>query len=329
MDRIEIVALSERVKNGFLISEKDALCLAKAKDKDVLYDCANEIRKHFCGSVMDLCSITNAKSGKCSENCAWCSQSAYHQSKIDIYPLVERQRAVREALESARQGVGRHSLVTSGKRIRMEELEPFLEIFREIQNNCSIGLCASMGLLSRDALQRLKDVGITKYHCNLETAPSFFAKVCSTHSLDEKIQTIRDAQAIGLEVCSGGIIGLGESMAERVELALLLRELGILSIPINILNPIAGTALEAMTPLSEDEVLTTIALFRFINPRAYLRFAGGRLLIRAYQARALNAGINASIVGDMLTTVGSGIAEDLRDFAEAGLTVPSGEATRS
>jgi adenosylmethionine-8-amino-7-oxononanoate aminotransferase/biotin synthase len=320
MSSIDVVALATQVKNGYLITEQEALALASTTEKAVLYDSANSIREHFCGSVMDLCSITNAKSGKCSENCAWCSQSAWHKSKIEIYAMVEHQRAVSEAVANAKQGVLRHSLVASGKRVTLEEVDQFISIYRDIRSKCKISLCASMGLLTREALERLKAAGVTKYHCNLETAPSFFSKVCSTHSIEEKIQTIRDAQSVGLEVCSGGIIGMGETMAQRVELAFLLRAIGIVSIPINILNPIAGTTLENASPLNEEEVLTTIALFRFINPQAYLRFAGGRLLIRAYQTRALRAGINASIVGDMLTTVGSGVEDDLRDFSASGFT---------
>jgi biotin synthase len=223
-------------------------------------------------------------------------------------------------VNNAGRGVLRHSLVTSGKRVTDGELDELIGIFQAIRAKCSIELCGSMGLITRQQLQRLKDVGLTRYHCNLETAPSYFGQVCTTHTIEEKLETIRNAQAVGLEVCSGGIIGMGESMAQRIELALLLRSLGIRSIPINLLNPIAGTALQDAAPLSEDDVLTTIALFRFINPKAYLRFAGGRLLIRHYQDRALHAGINAAIVGDMLTTVGGGIADDLRDFSAAGFT---------
>jgi biotin synthase len=320
MNANAIVELKVKIKAGYLVDEATALSLSQTADKSTLYAAANEIREHFCGSHLDLCSITNAKSGRCSENCKWCSQSAWHHTKIEIYPLVEKTRAVDEAVNNAGRGVLRHSLVTSGKRVTDGELDELIGIFQAIRAKCSIELCGSMGLITRQQLQRLKDVGLTRYHCNLETAPSYFGQVCTTHTIEEKLETIRNAQAVGLEVCSGGIIGMGESMAQRIELALLLRSLGIRSIPINLLNPIAGTALQDAAPLSEDDVLTTIALFRFINPKAYLRFAGGRLLIRHYQDRALHAGINAAIVGDMLTTVGGGIADDLRDFSAAGFT---------
>lgn len=321
MNTSEIQKLTEQIKAGYKITETEAQQLASCSDKTALYKAADELRKHFCGNKMDLCSITNAKSGRCSENCKWCSQSAWHKTDVAIYPMVDKQQAVREAVSNNKKGVIRHSLVTSGRAVSNSELDELLEIYAGIKHETQIELCASMGLLNREQLQRLAQAGIKQYHCNLETAPSYFPQVCTTHSIEEKIQTIRWAQEIGLSVCSGGIMGMGETMSQRIELAFTLRELGILSIPINILNPIEGTELQGSTPLSEEDVLTTISLFRFINPQAYLRFAGGRLLIRSYQEKALRAGINASIVGDMLTTIGSNIEEDLRDFRKAGFEV--------
>lgn len=321
MEISEINNLKERIKQGYAISETEATQLAQTANKQALYDAADDLRKFFCGNKMDLCSITNAKSGRCSENCKWCSQSAWHQTSVEIYPMVDKHQAVREAVSNGKKGVIRHSLVTSGRAVTNDELAELLSIYNSISSETNIELCASMGLLTKDQLQKLKENGIKQYHCNLETAPSYFPQVCTTHTIEEKIETIRWAQEIGLSVCSGGIIGMGETMEQRIELAFALRKLGIKSIPVNVLNPIEGTALAGSAPLSEDEVLTTIALFRFINPQAYLRFAGGRLLIRSYQERALRAGINASIVGDMLTTIGSNIEEDLRDFKKAGFEV--------
>ena len=318
MKEVEIKNLMEKVKKNHRVTEEEAIALSKTTNKQTLYDCANEIREHFCGNRMDLCSITNAKSGKCSEDCKWCSQSAWHNTNAEVYPVVDKQRAVDEAVNNAKQGVIRHSLVTSGRTVTDKELDQFIDIFDGIKQSCNIQLCASMGLLNKNQLARLKQTGISHYHCNLETAPSYFKSMCSTHSIDEKIATIKDAQATGLSVCSGGIIGMGETMEQRIELAFTLRDLGVKSIPVNILNPIEGTALQGRQILNEEEVLTTIALFRFINPDAFLRFAGGRLLIRHFQDKALKAGINASIVGDMLTTIGSNIEEDLRDFSKAG-----------
>ena len=177
-----------------------------------------------------------------------------------------------------------------------------------------------MGLLKREQLQRLKEAGIDRYHCNLETSRRYFGELCSTHTTDEKMATIRAAREVGMEVCSGGIIGMGETMEDRVDLALLLRELEVKSIPINILNPIPGTPLEGMPPLSEEEVLTTIAMFRFIHPDAYLRFAGGRALIAHIEEKAIRTGINAAIVGDLLTTVGSKVQEDRIKIQQLGFS---------
>ena len=171
-------------------------------------------------------------------------------------------------------------------------------------------------------MSRLKDeVGIEHYHCNLETAPSYFKELVTTHTIDEKIETIKIAQSLGIKICSGGIIGMGENMGHRVELAIMLQELGVQSIPLNLLNAVEGTPLEGTEMLSEEEILTSIAMFRFLNPKANLRFAGGRMQIRDFQDKALHAGISAALTGDYLTTIGSNIDEDIRDFKNAGFTI--------
>ena len=318
MDEHQIIAITQKVKKGYLITFDEALKLTKTNKKEILYECANNIRKQLCGNKIDLCSIVNAKSGKCSENCKWCSQSAFHKTNIEIYPIVEKNLAVNEAISNAKQGVLRFSLVSSGRTATDTELDKYIAIYNEIRTKSDINLCASMGLLTKPQLQKLKDAGITHYHCNLETAPSYFPKLCTTHTIAEKIQTIKWSQELGINTCSGGIIGMGETMEQRIELAFALREIGATSIPINVLNPIEGTALQDTKPLSEEEILTTIAIFRFINPKAFLRFAGGRLLIRHFQDKALKAGINASIVGDMLTTLGSSIQDDINIFRKEG-----------
>ncbi|MFR7810614.1 MAG: biotin synthase BioB [Butyricimonas faecihominis] len=177
-----------------------------------------------------------------------------------------------------------------------------------------------MGLLTREQLKRLKDAGITRYHCNLETSRRYFSTLCTSHTMDEKIETIRHALELGMEVCSGGIIGMGETIEDRVDLALTVRELGVKSIPMNVLNPIPGTPLEGAAPLTDEEVLTTVAVFRFINPDALLRFAGGRALIAHIEEDAIRAGINSAIVGDLLTTIGSKVIEDMEKVKRLGFT---------
>ncbi len=317
-----IEALKQKVINLQNISHQEAMALSKITEKEKLYQAADEIRKHFCNDVIDLCSITNAKSGKCTQDCKWCSQSIHHKSDIEEYEIVDSKQAVKEAVESAKQGVSRHSLVISGRKASNKTLDGLIPIYREISEQSSIGLCASMGLITEEQMQRLKDEGnVGHYHCNIETGPSFFSSLVSTHTIAEKIKTIKIAQKIGLKVCSGGIIGMGESMEQRIEMAFTIRELDIKSIPINILQPIKGTALENIAALSEDEILTTISIFRFINPDAHLRFAGGRVQIKEFQHKALRAGISAALTGDYLTSTGSNIQEDIKDFANAGFKI--------
>ncbi len=321
MKKDEIINLEKKIIVGNKINFDEALKLSTTKHKYTLYNSANNIRKHFCSNKFELCSITNAKSGLCSEDCKWCSQSAHNNSQIDIYKIIDSEIAVEHATRSVNCKVSKHSLVTSGRKVNNTDLESLINIYDKIKQNTNIGLCASMGLLNKEQLIELKNAGVENYHCNLETAPSHFRNLCTTHTIDEKIETLKLAQEIGLNTCSGGIIGMGETFKQRIELAFTLRDLNIKSIPINILNPIKGTKLYGIKQISEEEVLTSIALFRFINPDAMLRFAGGRLLIQDYQHKALKAGINASIVGDLLTTLGSTVKDDIKNFEDAGFSI--------
>jgi biotin synthase len=321
MTKTEIDLIKNRILGLIPVTPEEALSLSQTAEIDYLCRSANEIRKHFSGNFFDLCSITNARSGKCPEDCKWCSQSAFHHTDIEIYDLVDKEAAVQQARNNYSKGVHKYSLVTSGRTVTDQELDQLIDIYREIRKDNPIHLCASMGLLNKQQLQKLKDNGIIHYHCNLETAPSFFPELCSTHLMEEKFQTIRWAKEVGLEICSGGIIGMGETMKQRIELAFELKKLNTKSIPLNFLNPIAGTALENAKPLTDNEILVTIALFRFINPEAMIRFAGGRNIILHFEEKALNAGINAALVGDLLTTIGKNIDEDLQSFINAGLDI--------
>ncbi|MCG8697286.1 MAG: biotin synthase BioB [Bacteroidales bacterium] len=318
---IDIHNLKNKVLGGYKVTYDEGVELTKHPNKEELYKAADEIRQAFCGNKMDLCSITNAKSGKCPQNCKWCSQSKFAKSNIEEYEIVDKEEAMKQVMESEANGVHRHSLVTSGRRVSEKTLTGLLDIYQTIKENSDISLCASMGLVDESQMERLKEIGIEHYHCNLETAPSFFPEVCTTHTIDEKINTIKMAQKMGIKVCSGGIIGMGESMEQRVELAFTLSELDVQSIPINILTPVEGTALENAVPLSEEEVLTSIAVFRFLNPKANLRFAGGRMQIRHFQHKALRAGISAALTGNYLTTTGSDIHTDIKDFEAAGFKI--------
>ena len=318
MTKNDIIELKEKIVKGYNLSQTEAIELSNSEEKQTLYNCANELREHFCGNFIDICTITNAKSGKCSEDCKWCSQSSSHTSNIPIYEMVEPDVAINNAVESFKKGVHRHSLVTSGKRVSNKQLDEFIKIYNSIKDKSNIKLCASFGLINKEQLIKLREIGLTQYHCNLETAPSFFKNLCTTHTIEEKIQTIKWAQEAGFTSCSGGIIGMGENMEQRIELAFALKELNVKSIPINILSPVEGTKLEGQHPLTDEEILTTISLFRFINYDAHLRLAGGRIMIKHIEKQVLKAGINAAIVGDLLTTIGSSVDEDLEMFSKEG-----------
>ncbi len=280
---------------------------------------ARELTEKLCSREFDSCSIVNARSGKCSENCKWCAQSAHFHTHCDVYPLISREECLHVADMNRRAGVKRFSMVTSGRKMQGEELRRACTYYKEMAAEGGLHLCASMGLLNLDELKMLKESGVTRYHCNLEAAPSHFSSLCTTHSIEDKIQTILAAKSIGLEVCSGGIIGMGETMAQRAELALELRRIDPHSIPINILSPIPGTPLEGTPLISEDEIIDTVALFRFIHPRTTLRFAGGRArLSDKAKEECLHIGINGAVVGDLLTTLGATVAADKETVTACG-----------
>ncbi len=270
----------------------------------------------------DLCSIVNARSGRCSENCKWCAQSGHYNTGCGSYDIVDVDEARRVARINASQGIGRFSLVASGKAVHGKALRVMADILRTVREEDGINTCASMGLLNADELKVLLDAGVRRYHCNLEAAPSFFPSLCTTHTQDDKMATIEAAHALGMEVCSGGIIGMGESRRQRMELAVKLREARPVSIPINVLSPIPGTPLADVPLISEEEIIDAVAMFRYAHPRVHLRFAGGRArMSRKAQIEAMKAGVNGAIAGDLLTTIGSTVTEDKTAAVEAGYSI--------
>ena len=312
--------LKNKVLAGYEVTEADMHRLADEATDEELFSASHEITERLASKVFDMCSIINAKSGRCPENCKWCAQSAHHHTGVKEYGLVSDEECLHAASLNESQGVRRFSLVTSGRRPTRRETEILCDRFREIGKKCKkLKLCASLGLVNEDQLRQLHAVGVTRYHCNLEAAPSYFPQLCSTHTQEEKMETLAAARRVGMEICSGGIIGMGENRDQRIELAFALRKVGAMSIPINLLQPIKGTPLENTPALPEREVLRTIAYFRFIHPKALLRFAGGRArLSKEALEKALYVGVNSAVVGDLLTTIGSNVAEDKKRIEEAG-----------
>lgn len=314
--------LRDKILSGSAIDASEAIALASLhhEARMSLREVAAEVTARFHTRKFDSCSIINARSGRCSENCKWCAQSAHYHTGIREYALVDRDTCMHLARYNASRGIGRFSMVTSGRRLSGEEFRTACSYLHELHHTDGIDLCASMGLLNASQLAELRRAGVTRYHCNLETAPSFFPTLCTTHTIDQKVDTLRMAREAGMEVCSGGIIGMGETMEQRVELALKLREIRPVSIPLNILHPIPGTPLESMPPLTADEVLDTVAIFRMVHPRAVIRFAGGRdSLSPETQREAIRIGVNGAIMGDLLTTIGSRIEQDKIMVQQCGM----------
>lgn len=307
--------LVEQICKGYEITKPEALELL-SYNVEVLTQAADCIRDHFCGNTFDFCSIINGKSGKCSENCTYCAQSAHYNTEAEVYSLLEEEVIFMDALHHACEGVNRYSIVTSGKRLDEEDVEAVCGIYKRIHEDLTIKLCASHGLLDQKALTKLKEAGVKRYHNNLETSRSFFPQICTTHTYDEKLETIKVAQEIGLEVCSGGIFGLGESMEDRIDMAFELKALEVDSIPLNVLNPIPGTPLYGKETITEEAFLKAAAIYRFIHPTKVIRLAGGRNLLTKYGKLAFEGGVNGTITGDLLTTCGQKIADDQRMIEE-------------
>jgi biotin synthase len=313
--------------NGKVLSFKEANWLINRSDEETfeLIFAANEIKNHYKGNKVKLCSIVNAKSGKCSENCMFCAQSAHHRTKVDIYPLISSREMFKSAESAYKTGATCFGIVTSGKSIKTDkEIDEICRGIRAIKANKDIkgDGCASLGILTKEQLKKLKDAGLEKFHHNLETAKSFFGNMCSTHSFEDRIKTVKTAKGVGLSVCCGGIFGLGESLKQRIELGFQIKELDPDSIPINILNPVKGTKAQDLPMMPALEALRLVAVYRFIMPDKDIGIFGGReLSLGSLQPLMFIAGANMTLLGNYLTTKGNKPEDDLKMISDLGLEV--------
>ncbi|MGQ9512585.1 biotin synthase BioB [Thermodesulfitimonas sp.] len=318
----QITRLAEKVLKGATLTFEEACFLLATPDAvtPFLLGTADVIRKHFRGRKVDRCAIVNARSGRCPEDCRFCAQSARYPTQAPVYPLLPADEIRCRAQAVYAGGIRRFSLVTSG-RDPGRDFDKILGLIRLLRKELpELQICASLGVLRPEEARALKKAGLSRYHHNLETAASFFPQICTTHRHADRVATILTAKEAGLEVCAGGIIGLGETPAQRAELAFALRDLDVPSVPVNILHPIPGTPLEAAPPLPPLEILRTLAVFRFILPRATIRYAGGREHnLRDTQALGLAGGVDGLITGDYLTTRGQGTSRDHTLIRDLGL----------
>ncbi len=288
---------------------------------DILYG-ANLLRQRHSGDRVDFCSIINARSGACSEDCAFCVQSSHHGAEVEVYPLVDAEKTKSVCADAEKSGAVRFGIVTSGPAPTDEDVDEIASCVRSTVAEGGIPVCVSLGRLSREQLRKLAAAGVRRIHCNLETSEKFFPEVCSTHTWREKYDTIKLAGEEGLEVCSGGILGMGENWEDRLELALALKELGVDSVPLNFLVPREGTPLAGRETLRPLEALRIIALFRYVLPDRDIRVCGGReATLRSLQSWMFYAGASGALLGNYLTTSGNPFEEDLQMTKDLGLKI--------
>ena len=302
--------LADKVINGYQVTKEEAIELYNAP-LEQLKQSAKKITEHFFSNALEFCCISNGKCGKCSEDCKFCSQSRFYQTDIQSAPLKTVDEFYEEASANASKKIHRFSIVTAGVRLSKSEVDVIAKSFDKISHNLNIDCCGSFGLLDYEDFVKLRQSGMTRYHCNVETSENFFKEICTTHTMEQKKKAIDLAKKAGLQICSGCILGMGESVEDRVDIALELKAIGVDSTPINILNPIKGTPLENQEPISEEDIKRSIAVFRHILPKVVLRLAGGRLRIQNFFTELYDYGINAQITGDMLTTLGITVANDI------------------
>lgn len=319
IDKIE-----ERILNGGHIEIGEAESLLRLPDDLTmkLAAAADRIRIEFVGHLFDACSLINAKSGRCSEDCAFCAQAAGHKGASEVYPLRSGDEILKAAREAKESGASRFCTVTSGGALNEKDFDDLVHSIKRVKSEVDIALDASLGFLNPSRANRLFGAGIARYNHNLESSRDYYPSICTTHSYQTRVDTVKLVKESGVSVCCGGIIGLGETPRQRLDLAFYLAELGVDCVPINILNPRPGTPLEHAQPPTAMEIIRTVAIFRMILPKATIKLAGGRELnLGDFQGLALRAGANGMIIGGYLTTRGRSVEDDLRMVHQAGFEI--------
>jgi biotin synthase len=317
-------ACAQRVEAGERVGRDDALALLASAERDPwpVLAVADRVRRRFRGRVVHLCSISAVKLGRCGEDCRWCAQSARWAVAVEAHGLLSTETLVRQAEESAARGAERFGLVTSGARLSPAELDGVLQSAAAIRERTGLTVCGSFGELTVEGARRLAQAGIRRYNHNLETSARHFPRVCTTHTYEDRVRTARAALEAGLELCCGGLFGMGETDEDRVDLALAVRDLGAHVVPLNFLHPIPGTPLADAAPLAPLKILSIVAMFRMVLPDRIIKLAGGREKnLRDLQALMFFAGADSCMVGGYLTTKGRAAEDDLRMIRDLGLKI--------
>lgn len=315
----------EKALSGEGLTYDEGVEFTKIPD-EYIYDIlavTDKIRRTHKGDKANTCGIVNAKSGLCAEDCTFCSQSVhFSEAEVPEYPMANANTIAKAAIDAEKNGVGEFSIVTSGTGIVKDaDIGVLKDALTQIKESTDMMTCASLGIMSKERLQELKDAGLESFHHNLETSRSFFPNICTTHSYEDDLNSVRNAKELGFFTCTGGIMGMGESWDQRVELAETLQELDVDSVPLNFLNPRPGTPLEGQTDLTPMKCIKIIALFRLMLPTKEILVCGGREVnLRDLQALMFPAGANGTMVGNYLTTKGRNSEEDLQMITDLGLT---------
>ncbi len=325
-----IQALKNQVLRGIGITRQDAARLLSIPEDDIamieaLIDAASVVTRELAPRKASLCSLLNTKSGACSENCKFCSQSVHFNSEVETYPFASEETILKRAKEIESIGSDKYCLVTAGDKLSDEDFGKAIKAFKKLKSITHLGLDASIGFLTEERARRLREAGVGTVNHNLETGEKYYSKICTTHSYEDRKNTIRAVKKSGTAICSGGIIGMGETLEDRIDLAFTLKELDVDIVPINILDPRPGTPLEDVEKIEPIDVIKTVAVFRFILPEKAIKLAGGREvnLGDVWQPMAFRAGANGIIIGGYLTTGGNKPEKDLEMLEEAGYEIPA------